>query len=185
MRILNTAFFVAAFACLSAFPIQAQSKVSKCDPSLDLVHTPYMNAKGRLQEAGAPQTKHIVALGNKAIPILIACITDETRTKEPIVDYWPVTTVGDIAFFYLCDLFTDSSWDHSTINGVVNWKTLQDEYPGSAAFTAWHEFVKKHGRRYVQAEWIKKWKEVQSSVFWDAKEQCFKIGRSATQGSAQ
>jgi hypothetical protein len=52
--------------------------------------------KGRLQDAGAAQTLHILALGNKAIPMLIDCLTDETRTKEPIEDYWPVTTVGDI-----------------------------------------------------------------------------------------
>jgi hypothetical protein len=104
----------------------------------DMQHTA---AKGRLQEAGAPQTRHILELGKKAIPLLIGCLRDDTRTKEPIEDFWPVTTVGDIAFFYLCDLFTDSTWEHSTIDGVVTWKTLEAEYPRSPSWTAWYEFV--------------------------------------------
>jgi hypothetical protein len=137
--------------------------------------------KGRLQDAGASQTAHIIELGTKAVPMLIACLTDQTRSKEPIEDFWPVTTAGDIAFFYLCDLFTDSTWDHSTIDGVVNWMTVDAEYPDSPAWMAWHEFVKKHGRRYVQNSWYKKWKEEQSNLFWDAKEQCFKVRHPVTQ----
>jgi hypothetical protein len=123
-------------------------------------------------------------LGKQAIPMLIACLTDETKTKEPIEDYWGVTTVGDIAFFYLCDLFTDSTWEHSTIDGVVTWKVLESEYPGAAAFTSWDEFVKKHGRRYVQNEWSKKWEEDKALIFWDGKEQCFKIAPKASQSNA-
>src|SRR5579863_4330575 len=134
--------------------------------------------KGRLQDAGAPQTIHLVELGKKAIPMLIACLTDETKTREPIEDFWPVTTVGDIAFFYLCDLFTDSTWAHTTIDGVVNWKTVEAEYPNAPSSTAWYEFVRKHGRRYVQNSWSKKWDEVGSSISWDSKEQCFKIGKA-------
>jgi hypothetical protein len=48
-----------------------------------------------------------------------------------------VTTVGDITFFFLCDLFTDSSWQHSTIDGVVNWTTLEAECPHAPASYAW------------------------------------------------
>ncbi len=140
-------------------------------------HTP---PKGRLQDAGAPQTVHILELGNKAIPMLIACLTDETKTKEPIEDFWPVTAVGDIAFFYLCDLFTDSTWEHSTIDGVINWKTVEAEYPNEAAWTSWSEFVKKHGRKYIQNSWTKRWRAEQSVIFWDAKEQCFKIGHKSS-----
>lgn len=140
-------------------------------------HTP---PKGRLQDAGAPQTVHILELGNKAIPMLIACLTDETKTKEPIEDFWPATAVGDIAFFYLCDLFTDSTWEHSTIDGVINWKTVESEYPNEAAWTSWSEFVKKHGRKYIQNSWTKRWRAEQSVIFWDAKEQCFKIGHKSS-----
>ena len=140
--------------------------------------------KGRLQEYAAPQTVHILELGKKAIPMLIACLTDETETKKPIEDFWPVTTVGDVAFFYLCNLFTDSTGSRSTIDGVVNWKTVMAENPHSPSWTAWYDFVEKHGRRYVQDSWSKKWKAEQSAIFWDAKEQCFKIGRPATQGNS-
>jgi len=62
-----------------------------------------------------------------------SCLTDETRTKEPVIDDWSVTTVGDITFFFLCDLFTDSSWQRSTIDGMVNGTTLEAEYPHAPA----------------------------------------------------
>jgi hypothetical protein len=64
---------------------------------------------------------------------------------------------------------------------VVDWKKLEADYPGSPAATAWYEFVKRHGRRYVQDNWSKRWKEEQSAIFWDDKEQCFKIGHPAKQ----
>ncbi len=133
----------------------------------------HIAAKGRLQEAGAPQTRHIIALGKKAIPLLIACLPDETATKESVMDFWPTT----IAFFYLCDLFLDSTWQHSTIDGVVTFQTVAAESPGSPAWNAWYTFVEKHGRRYVQESWTKKWKEDGSAIAWDEKEQCFKIAR--------
>jgi hypothetical protein len=175
---------LAGCASLFAFPLQAQSNKTKCDSSLGLAQMQNtQQPKGRLQDAGAPQTVRILKLGKNAIPMLIACLTDETETKEPIEDFWPVTTVGDVAFFYLCDLFTDSTWEHSTINGVINWKTVQAEDPNSAAWTSWYEFVKKHGRKYVQDAWSKRWKEEESAIFWEAKEQCFKVGPPATQGN--
>jgi hypothetical protein len=109
MRIFTNLFLIAGCIFLNAFPLQAQSKVTKCDQSLGLAEMQHTAPKGRLQDAGAPQTMHIIELGKKAIPMLIACLTDETKTRKPIEDYWPVTTVGDISFFYLCDLFTDST----------------------------------------------------------------------------
>ena len=160
-----------------ATTISAESKKEKCDPSLELAQMQHTPPKGRLQDAGAAQTRIILALGNKAIPMLIACLTDETKTKDPIEDYWPVTTVGDVAFFYLCDLFTDST-GHPTISGVVDWKKLETESPNSPSWNALYEFVKRHGRRYIQDDWSKKWNEEQSALFWDARERCFKIGHS-------
>jgi hypothetical protein len=184
MRRLKTVILIAGCALLFALPLRAQSRGAKCERSLDLANMQHTSPKGRLQEVGAPQTRHILELGKKAIPLLIACLTDQTRTKEPIEDFWPITTVGDIAFFYLCDLFTDSMREHSTIDGVVTWKTLKAEYPGSPSWTAWYEFVKKHSRRYVQNVWSQKWKKEEAAIFWDDKEQCFKIGRQATQENA-
>src|SRR6266850_478155 len=174
MRRLKTVVLIAGCALLFALPIHAQSRAAKCDPSLSLAGMGHTQSKGRLQDAGAPQTRHIVALGT-AIPLLIACLRDETKTKESVVDFWPTTPVGDIAFFYLCDLFTDSTLEHSTVDGVVTWKTLEAEYPDPPSWTAWYKFVEKHGRRYVQNAWTKKWKEEESAIFWDEKEQCLKI----------
>jgi hypothetical protein len=119
-----TIIMLFGYVSFFAPPLRAQSGTTKCDPSLRLAQMKHTMPKGRLQDAGASQTAHIIELGTKAVPMLIACLTDETRTKEPIEDFWPVTRVGDIAFFYLCDLFTDSTWDHSTIDGVVNWMTV-------------------------------------------------------------
>jgi len=50
----------------------------------------------------------IVAKGKDAIPILISQLTDTQESKEPIYDYWSQMTAGDIAYFILNDLFTDS-----------------------------------------------------------------------------
>ncbi|HEY4838550.1 MAG TPA: hypothetical protein VIH72_08090 [Candidatus Acidoferrales bacterium] len=172
---LKTIVLMAGCTLLIVLPVRAQSRTATCDASLGLAKMQHTPPKGRLQDAGAQQTKHIIELGKKAIPMLIACLADQTRTKEPIEDFWPVTTVGDIAFFYLCDLFTDSSWQHSTIDGVVDWKNVSAEDPNSPSWTAWYNFVKRHGRRYVQNAWYKRWKEEESAIFWDGKEQCFKI----------
>ncbi len=175
MRRFRLQYFFAGCLVFVALPLHAQSRTASCDQSLGLSQMQHVPPKGRLQENPSPQTLRILALGKSAIPMLIACLTDETRTKEPIIDYWGVTTVGDIAFFYLSDLFTDSTWEHYTISGVVTWKTVQADYPNAPSSEAWYRFLKKHGRRYVQSNWSNKWKEDQSSIFWDPKEQCFKI----------
>ena len=179
---LKAVILMAGYGLLFTLPLQGQSRTVKCDTSLGLAHlAPTLQAKGRLQDLGAPQTMHILELKKKAIPLLIGCLTDDTRTKEPIEDFWPVTTVGDIAFIYLCDLFTDSTWEHSTIDGVVNWKTLETEYPNEPSWNAWYSFVKKHGRKHVQDVWSNKWKDEGPAIFWDDKEKCFKIGPHSTQ----
>jgi hypothetical protein len=184
MRRLKIVTLVTGCALLFALPLRAQSGAAKCDPSLDLAHV-QGGAKGRLQEDGSSQTRHILELGKKAIPLLIACLTDKTRSKSPFANFWPVTAVGDIAFFYLCDLFTDSTWEHSTIDGVVTWKTLEAEYPGSPAWGAWFDFLKTRGRRHVQKVWYEKWEKEEAMIFWDDNEQCFKIGSPATQRNAR
>jgi hypothetical protein len=170
-------YFLLVSICgmLVALPLKAQAMATKCGPSLNLAHLQHTEPKGRLQYAGAPQTAHILALGKKASPMLIACLSNETRTRQPIEDYWPATTVDDIAFLYSCDLFTDSTWQHSTSEGVIIWKTLEIESPDSPASASWSELVKKHGRKSIQNAWSKRWTEVEQSVFWDDKEQCFKI----------
>ena len=175
MRYLKSIALITGCALFSVLPSHAQSSLSKCDPSLGLAMMDHQPPKGRLQDAGSPQAMNIIRLNKKAIPLLIGCLTDETKTKESIEDYWPVTTVGDIAFFFLCDLFTDSSCQHSTIDRVVNWQTVEAEYPHVNDAYAWYSYLKKHGRKQVQSVWYKRWKEVEQLAYWDEKEQCFKI----------
>jgi hypothetical protein len=185
MRHLKIILLIAGYWLLIGLPADGQSIASKCDPSLGLAKMEHQPPKGRLQDAGSLQAQNIVRLNKKAIPLLIGCLTDETKTKEPVEDYWGLTTVGDAAFLFLCDLFTDSSWQHSTIDGVVNWTTLEAEYPHAPSAYAWYSYVRKHGRKYVQNVWYKRWKEEEQAIFWDEKEQCFKIGPHAAQQKNQ
>lgn len=114
--------FIFGLVLVFGLSAKGQSVPSNCDPTLGLSKMEHMPPKGRLQDVASPQSTRIIELGKKAIPLLIACLTDETETRKPIEDYWPVTTVGDIAFFLLCDLFTDSSWQHSTLG---RWSILR------------------------------------------------------------
>ena len=166
--------------------MNAQSTTSICDPSLGLSEMKHIPPKGRFQDTGSLQAKRIIELNKKAIPLLIDCLTDESHTEEPVKDGWPVTTVGDIAFFFLCDLFTDSSRQHSTIDGVVNWQTLEAEFPTETAYKSWGSYLKKHGgRHHVQSVWSKRWEQIKRDAVWDQKEQCFKVDANAARSTSQ
>ena len=87
----------------------------------------------------------IVADGMPAIPILISQLTDPRKTKKPIYDYWGQTTAGNIAYFILNDLFTDSN---RTIFNLPNLEALKNDCNGPAE-TCWRRFLKKHGRKFA------------------------------------
>jgi len=166
--------------------VNAQSTTSICDQSLGLSELKHMPPKGRFQDTGSLQTTRIIELNKKAIPLLIACLTDENRTEEPVKDDWPVTTVGDIAFFFLCDLFTDSSRKHSTIDSVVDWQTLEAEFPTETAYRSWGSYRKKHGGRdRIQSVWFKRWEQIKGEVVWEQKEHCFKVDANAARSTSQ
>ena len=137
---------------------------------------PSMAAKGRMQDV--PDTnaaQSVLARGKQAIPELITCLTDTRKTKRPVFQYWAETTVGDIAFVFLTDLFTDSSWERMTVNGVPSWQSIQAESPDFAAEQAWRNYIQKHDRQEIQKLWKKLWKEQQSRIYWDKAERCFKV----------
>ena len=93
-------------------------------------------AKGRLQDKEYCDSKlmdAIIAQRQAAIPILILQLTDSRETKEPIYDYWSQTTAGDIAYFILNDLFTDSNWTTFNMPGL---EALKDNC-NEAAETCW------------------------------------------------
>jgi hypothetical protein len=133
-------------------------------------------AKGRLQDKEYCESKmmdQIIAQGKSAIPILISQLTDTRATKEPIYDYWYKTTAGDIAYFILTDLFTDANWTTFTMPGLEALKENCSE--DIAAEPCWREFLKKHGRKFVQDQWLAAWNANKDRVYWDEKERCFRV----------
>jgi len=115
----------------------------------------------------------IVAKGKSAIPILISQLNDNRATKEPIFDFWYRTTVGDIAHSILDDLFTDSDWETFTMPGL--WSSTDGCSDGIDAESCWREFIKKHGRKYVQNQWLAAWNANKDRIYWDEKARCFRV----------
>jgi len=133
-------------------------------------------AKGRLQDKEYCESKmmdQIIAHGKSAIPILISQLTDTRKSKEPIEDYWYMTTDGDIAYFILGDLFTDSDWHTFTMPGLeaLNHDCGEDV----AAEPCWREFLKKHGRKFIQDQWLAAWNANKDRVYWDEQARCFRV----------
>lgn len=131
-------------------------------------------AKGRLQDRDYCASRlmdQIIADGKNAIPILISQLRDTRPTKEPIYDYWSLTTAGDIAYFVLNDLFTGSDWKTFNMPGLESLNEPCDSY----AEDCWQRFLKKHGRKFVQDQWVAAWKKNKDRVYWDDKERCFRL----------
>lgn len=131
-------------------------------------------AKGRLQDpdyCASHLMDRVIADGKKAIPILISQLTETRPTKEPIYDYWAVTTSGDIAYFILNDLFTDSDWTTFNMPGLKSLNEKCDSY----AEDCWDRFLKKHGRKFVQDQWLATWKKNNDRVYWEESARCFRL----------
>src|SRR6202011_3199704 len=109
-------------------------------------------AKGRLQDrdyCASHLMDQIVLDGKAAIPVLISQLRDTRRTREPIYDFWSLTTAGDVAYFILNDLFTDSDWRTFNMPGLETLNEKCDSY----AEDLWNRFLNKHGRKFVQNQW--------------------------------
>ncbi len=133
-------------------------------------------AKGRIQDCSGKVMQQVLAGGKSSIPILIAQLTDTARTKEPIEDYWSYTSSGDVAYFLLTDLFTDA--DGSTFNmpGVPDWTVIQKACDSSAE-GCWREYLRKHGRKSVQRDWLRAWNLHKDKVYWEPRARCFRISK--------
>jgi hypothetical protein len=132
-------------------------------------------AKGRLQDrdyCASHTIDRIIADGKDAIPVLISNLTGTRRTKEPIYDYWALTTSGDVAYFILNDLFTDSDWKTFNMPGL---EALADKECHSYAEDCWRTFLKKRGRKFVQDQWHAVWEKNKDRVYWDEKARCFRV----------
>jgi hypothetical protein len=169
------------FVRITCVPSAQQSSVRKSDAyplwNFDEIgHT--CRAKGRLQDhdyCASHLMDRIIADGKKAIPILISQLRETRLTKEPIYDYWSLTTSGDIAYFILTDLFTDSDWKTFNMPGLESLNEKCDSY----AEDCWQRFLKKHGRRFVQDKWLAAWGKNRNRVYWEESARCFRLSPQA------
>ena len=135
---------------------------------------PTCRMKGRLQDrdyCASHLMDRIVADGKEAIPILISQLRETRPTKEPIYDYWSLTTDGDVTYFILTDLFTDSNWTSFNMPGL---ESLHEKCNGSAE-DCWRRFLKKHGRKFVQGQWLAAWNKNKDRIYWDDDAHCFRV----------
>lgn len=177
--------YITLLFSLGHLPAFGQTKVAKCDPRLGLAETKPMGyTKGRWQDAQdaeggadpdvAREVRNVLRFGASAVPLLIGCLSDESRTRNRIWDYWPEPKVRDLAFSILCDLFSDPK-GNQTLDDVITWSDVQDESPDQPAWIAWGIYNEKHGQQYVQQVWLKVWAENKRRTYWDAAGKCFRV----------
>jgi hypothetical protein len=134
-------------------------------------------AKGRLQDKDYCKSTvmdQILAKGKDAIPILISQISDTRSAKDSIYDYWGPMTVGDVAHLVLMSLFLDSDWKTPTMPGLKQ----VDLDCGAASFQCYQELLKKHGRKFIQNQWLTAWNANKDRVYWDARARCFRLAEN-------
>ncbi len=135
-------------------------------------------AKGRVQDCSAsPVMRQILVDGKNAIPVLISQLTERTRAKTEIADYWFGTNSGDVAYIVLTDLFTRPNANSSEMPNVPDWTVVMNGC-SSGAQGCWEKYLQKHGRMSVQRSWMRAWNLHKDQVYWDLKKRCFKISKN-------
>jgi hypothetical protein len=135
-------------------------------------------AKGRLQDKDYCKSAvidQIIAQGKGSIPILISQITDTRPMKEPIYDFWGPMTVGDVAYLVLMSLSLDSDWKTLTMPGL---KQI-DLDCGASSEQCYRQLLEKHGRKFIQDQWLAAWNANKKRVYWDVKARCFRVSPNA------
>jgi hypothetical protein len=154
---------------------QSAAKKSKTYPLWDFDEQHHTcRAKGRLQDkdyCASHLMDQIIADGKDSIPILISQLTDTRPTQEPIYDFWTLTNGGDMAYFVLTDLFTDSDWKTFNMPGLESLQEKCDSY----AEACWRTFLKKHGRTFVQSQWRLAWQKNKDRIYWEESARCFRL----------
>jgi len=161
-----------AFAGELAFGQRPEQK-PKSFPLLDFSQGEHCHEKGRLQDQGMCQAKvidQIMAQGKEAVPVLISQITDTRELKDPAFE-WNQMTVGDLTNAILEDLFTDSDWKTFNMPGL---ELIRPKCEDSAE-NCWQMVLKKHGRKFVQDQWLAAWNKNKVRVYWDAEARCFRL----------
>jgi hypothetical protein len=113
----------------------------------------------------------IVADGKDAIPVLILQLTRSRPTKEPIYDYWNLTTEGDIAYFILMDLFTEPNGTFQ-MPGLESIRLSCKDIDSEAC---WRGILKKRGRKFVREQWFTVWDRNKELIYWDETARCFHL----------
>jgi hypothetical protein len=162
----------------SAPPVPVVEK-PKGDP-IDLVAIRHVAPKGRFQDAYynpdlQPAIDRLVARGPEGIDFLISKISDNRKTKTQVFDFWPVVRVGDVAFLLFCYLFTDASWEHSTVPGISLEAFVEDKDQDQPWFNNYYAHLEKYGRKSLQKKCAEAWAKYRDNVVWDAKDRCFKL----------
>jgi hypothetical protein len=181
---VKRAYLIALYPLLSALSY-AQSSVGG-NPQFDLTRIGEAHDGnyvcqdvGRLQDWPSEVMDQIIAAGPKAVPILIAMISDARLAKrEPVYCYWPGMAIGDIAFCLLSDLFTDANG--SAIGGTptipgAGWNEILGPPGDLPAWEQLHQYIRKHGRAALQAKWQSLWRKYRDQIVWDAQKSCFKL----------
>ena len=136
-------------------------------------NTESCRAKGRFQDreyCSSSVMDRIVADGKDAIPVLISQITDTREIAEPVYDYWPRITTGELAYFILTDLFLDDTWQKSTMPDLFPLQPCND-----AAWVCWAKFRKAHSMKDLQSRWRQFWVSNQNRIYWDERARCFRL----------
>lgn len=162
----------------TAPPVPVAEK-AQGDP-IDLVAIRHVAPKGRFQDAHynpdlQPAIDRLVARGPEGIDFLISKISDNRKTETQVFDFWPVVRIGDVAFLLFCYLFTDPSWEHSSVPGISIDDFVEDKYPDRAWFENYYAHLDKYGRKSLQKKCAAAWAKHRDNVVWDAKDRCFKL----------
>lgn len=151
---------------------------------IDLTAIGAMAPKGRVQDRDyndLPVVNNLIQHGKQAIPYLISKLDDETKIKGHVVDYWSDVRVGDVALMILTDLFTDSTWQNTTIPGVGWDEFLQrGNHKSLTAEQVLRNYISKHGRSAIKKRWQALWLKYRNQLFWDQNDRCFRLSAQET-----
>lgn len=170
--------FAIVFSLLWVQPCFAQSKQTPEFQLWRFDETQHgCGAKGRLQDKTYCSSKivdDVIARGKASLPMLISELSDTRTTKTPVFDFWSYTAAGDVAFALLNDLFTGDDWKTFNMTGAPGWDAVR-EHCSAASEQCWRQYLRKHGRRYVQQKWMSAWHDNKDRIRWDAKARCFRL----------
>ncbi len=145
---------------------------------IDLRLIGHIAPKGRVQDLDynqLPVIEQLIIHNKESIPFLIDKLTDETKTKGHVVDFWNDVRVGDVAFFILTGFFTDSSWEKSTIEGTSFNSFLGCNNRDVPSDYCFYNYIEKHGRKNIKARWQGIWEKNKDRIYWDEAERCFRV----------